>query len=105
LAANFLKEKYDVIINGYMEKPAWTNLEKQVRIANKILLLPQLEVVIARNAGRYPTDIMGEEMVKRHHHIFSNDIFYSSFLKLDTSENTAGDTTKSILKIISQTSA
>lgn len=52
LAANFQIEGYKVIINGYIDEPAWTNIQKQVTITHKVLLLPDVSTVTQRDAGR-----------------------------------------------------
>ena len=37
LASNFLKEGYSVIINGYIDEPAWSAIEKHVELNHKKL--------------------------------------------------------------------
>ena len=37
LVANFHKEGYSVVINGYIDEPAWTNIEQHLTITHKIL--------------------------------------------------------------------
>lgn len=101
LAANFVKRGYNVIINGYIDAPAWNSLESHVTISSKFVLLPELETVIARDAGRSSEYVMGSEPVAQHHNIFSNDGFYESFTKLDTTHHTVDATAKNIMDALS----
>lgn len=103
LAANFLKEGYKVIINGYIDEPAWTNIQKQVTITHKVLLLPHLDTVAQRDAGRNEDVKMGEEAVKEHHRHFSNNSFFNDFIKLDTTEHSTDETVSRILEIVNKT--
>lgn len=84
LASNFLKEGYGVIINGYIDEPAWSAIEKHVALEHKILLLPELEKVAERDAGRSDDIKMGSTSVAQHHEHFSNDNYFDDFIKLDT---------------------
>lgn len=101
LAANFLKEGYNVIINGYIDEPAWSNIEKQVSITHKVLLLPQINTVISRDSGRHEDVAMGEASVKEQHVTFSTDNFYDDFEKLDTTNHTIEESVRIILGKIS----
>lgn len=101
LAANFLGEGYGVVINGYIDEPAWSNIEKHVNITHKVLLLPELDTVISRDAGRHEDIAMGDSSVKQHHEIFSTESFYKDFRKLDTTHQTIDETVASIIDMIS----
>ena len=105
LAANFLKEGYKVIINGYIDEPAWTNIQKQVKLTHKVLLLPHLDTVTQRDAGRNEDVQMGQDAVKEHHAHFSNDNFFSDFIKLDTSNHSVDETVASVLGIVNERDA
>ena len=101
LAANFLGEGYSVIINGYIDEPGWTNIEKHSAINHKVLLLPQLKTIISRDSGRQNDKALGEASVKEHYKTFSTEGFYESFEKLDTTNQTIDETVDSILAKIS----
>lgn len=100
LAVNFINEGYSVIINGYINEPAWTNIEKHVSITHKVLFLPEIETVVNRDAGRPEDIIMGEGSVRRHHKIFSAEEFYDSFTKLDTTDQTIDETVEAVIGMI-----
>jgi predicted kinase len=100
LASNFLKEGYSVIINGYIDEPAWTNLQKHISLTHKILLLPHLDTVTQRDAGRNEDVRMGDAAVKEHHIHFSSDNFFQDFIKLDTTDHTEEETVSKILEIV-----
>lgn len=100
LAKNFLNEGYSVIISGYIDEPAWTNLQKHITLNCKVLLLPNLNTVEQRNAGRREEIRMGSNSVKEHHHHFSNDSFFDDFTKIDTTDHTAEETIEEILKLL-----
>ncbi len=98
LAANFLKQGYSVIINGYIDEPAWTNIEKLVAINHKFLLLPSLETIKDRDAARNEDVRMGKAVVSEHHEVFSKDKFYSDFIKIDTSNHSVEETVSAIIE-------
>jgi predicted ABC-type ATPase len=102
LAKNFQEKGFDVVINGYIDEPAWTNIAKQVTITHKFLLLPSVEVAIDRDASRHSDVKMGQAVVTQHHQTFSSDDFYHDFRKLDTSAYTTEETVLSIIELISQ---
>ena len=105
LAANFLKEGYSVVINGYLDEPAWTEIEQHISISHKILLLPRLDTVVARDAERKEEYILGKESVAEHHDKFSNDRLFSAFTKLDTSNHSVDETVEEIKKVLSSSTA
>lgn len=100
LAANFKKEGYSVVINGYIEEPAWTNIQKHITIDHKVLLLPELETAISRDAGRNADIAMGKASVVQHHETFSTDKLYSDFRRLDTTNHSADETLDLILAMV-----
>ena len=100
LVANFLKEGYKVIINGYIDEPAWTNIQKQVTLTHKVLLLPHIDTIAQRDAGRNEDVRMGKEAVNEHHTHFSSDSFFNDFIKLDTTNHSADETVTEILGIV-----
>ena len=103
LAANFLAKGYRVVINGYIDEPAWTKLQEHVAVTHKILLLPHLDMVIKRDAGRNEDVRMGSEAVKEHHIHFSSDPFFKNFIRLDTSDHSTDETINKVLEIVEQT--
>lgn len=100
LACNFLNSGYSVIINGYIDEPAWTNIQKHVAFTHKVLLLPHLDALTSRDAGRREDVRMGAEVVSEHHKHFSTDEFLSDFMKLDTTNHSVDETIAEILKVI-----
>lgn len=100
LAANFLDKGYSVIINGYLDEPAWANLQKHVSLTHKVLLLPHLDVVTQRDAGRKEDVRMGDAAVKEHHTHFSSDTSFKDFIKLDTTDHTVDETASKVLEIM-----
>lgn len=100
MASNFLLKGFDVIINGYIDEPAWVEIQKHVTLTSKVLLLPELDVVIARDDARSLEVRMGEQSVKRHHKYFSNDSFFDDFIKLDTTNQTVEETVAEVLKLL-----
>jgi len=99
LAQNFLKHNYDVIINGYIDPPAWIELEKLVTIDHKVLLLPRVDEVIIRDKARNPDIHMGEPAVRRHHSHFSTHDSFHDFTVIDTSDQTLDETVEKIRNI------
>jgi 2-phosphoglycerate kinase len=100
LARNFLDHGYDVIINGYIDAPGWENIEKSVTITHKILLLPQVDTVIARDAGRPDDTRQGEAAVQRHHRHFSSNEFFKNFGVIDTSHQSIDETVSALRKLL-----
>ncbi|SRR6266550_1801564 len=100
LASNFAKSGYDVIINGYLDEPAWTNVEKHISITKKILLLPQLSKVVERDAGRPADFAMGHQSVTKHHETFSSDSYYRNFTKLDTTDHPIDETIAAVKEML-----
>jgi cytidylate kinase len=96
LTNNFQAAGYDVIINGYLDEPAWINVQKHVTLTHKVLLLPDVPTATKRDAERTEDLAMGGEMVKQHHREFSENAFYSDFVKLDTTDHSASETVNSI---------
>lgn len=101
LASNFINKDYSVVINGYIDEPAWSNIEKHVAITHKVLLLPELDTVISRDVGRHSDIAMGEASVIEHHNTFSTEDFYNSFEKLDTTNLTIEETLSNVLGMLS----
>jgi 2-phosphoglycerate kinase len=102
LAANFLKEGYKVIINGYLDEPAWSNIQKQVALTHKVLLLPHLDKVAQRDAERKEEVRMGQDAVNEHHKHFSTDSFFNDYIKLDTTNHTEDETVSKILEVVKE---
>ncbi len=100
LAQNFVKAGYKVIINGYIDEPGWTSIQKQITLTHKVLLLPHLETVALRDAGRNEDVRMGDKAVNEHHTHFSSDIFFEDFTKLDTTDHTEDETVSKVLEIV-----
>lgn len=101
LATNFLKNGYSVIINGYLDEPAWSQIQECVEINCRVLLLPNLKSLIQRDAERPSEITMGEPSVRQHFEAFSEESFYDDFARLDTSNQDVEETAEDILKLIS----
>jgi hypothetical protein len=102
LAGNFQNKGFDIVINGYIDEPAWTNIENHLKLTNKFLLLPELGTVTQRDAGRKEDVRMGDKAVAEHHSHFSSDIFFSDFIKLDTTDHTEDETVSKVLEIVAK---
>jgi cytidylate kinase len=100
LARNFLNKGYNVIINGYMDEPAWTNIEKHVSFTHKILLLPRVETAIERDAGRSGDIQMGKEVVEKQHDHFSTAKAYVDFMMFDSSDLSEEETLEAVTRIL-----
>lgn len=100
LARNFLDRNFDVIINGYIDEPAWTALQRHVNLDYKVLLLPNIDTVIARDSGRVADVRMGAETVNEHYSHFSTDEFFDNFIKIDNTYQDVEQTISEIIKII-----
>lgn len=97
LAKNFLDKGQDVIINGYMDETAWNAVSERVQLTHKFLLLPHLDTIFERDAMRTGYDIMGKEAIQEHHDDFSNNPYYTSFTKIDSSEHSVDETVELLL--------
>jgi adenylate kinase family enzyme len=92
LVQNFQKHGYDIIINGYIDAPAWEEIQKAVTITHKVLLLPNVNTAKVRDLSRREEVQQGEAGVERHHVHFSTDSFFKDFTKLDTTNHTVNET-------------
>lgn len=92
LAQNFLKHGYSVVINGYIDEPAWIMLQKYIDLNLKVLLLPNINEIIRRDESRADDIRMGKDTVEIHYSHFSHDKFFDDFLKLDTTDSSVEDT-------------
>ncbi len=100
LAKNFQDAGFNVIINGYINEPAWENIQKYVTLTHKVLLLPHPEIIAQRDTGR-PEDIqMGAEAVEEHHEYFSNAVFYKDFTKVDSTTHSIEETVHTIKEML-----
>ncbi len=100
LAANFQDNDFDVIINGYIDKSSWKEIEKHIRITHKVLLIPDLAVNHARNSQRAENNQMHQNDVERHHKYFSSDIMFEDFVKIDSSSQSVEETEQQIQAIL-----
>lgn len=96
LTRNFHESGYRVIINGYLNEPAWKNIFKHIQLTDKFLLIPDLATLKKRDKQRPEEWILGEETVGIHHDYFSNTEFYGDFIRLDTTQQTAEQTVEVI---------
>jgi len=79
LATNFINSGYNVIINGYINEPAWRKIQSHIVLTHKVLLLPNMDTVINRDSLRPADYVMGKEEVKKHHDYFSSSHFFNNF--------------------------
>lgn len=100
LARNFQNKGFDVVINGYINEPAWENIQKHVTFTNKFLLLPKLETAKSRDKQRPEDQPMGDEAVAEHHDYFSGAVFYHDFIKIDSTGDTVNQTIAKIMKLL-----
>lgn len=100
LAQSFIDNQLDVIINGYLEEESWREIEKNIKLDNKFLLLPEESINIIRDNSRTDEIKMGEKAVKRGQEYFKNTRYYSDFTLLDTSSKSVEDTVKIIVETI-----
>ncbi len=75
LARNFHDAGYNVVINGYINEPAWVNIQKHATLTHKVLLLPHIDTVTARDTGRHEDVRLGAETIQVHHDYFSTSSF------------------------------
>lgn len=97
LAKNFQDKGFDVVINGYIDEPAWSEIEKQVELTYKFLLLPELEEVKNRDKHRTGDLAMGDVVVAEHHDHFSTSDTYSDFIKIDSTNHAVDETAGMII--------
>jgi len=100
LALNFLDHNYSVVINGYIDEPAWVAIEKHVTLDYKILLLPHVDTATRRDASRIADIQMGAITVAKHHQHFSTDKFFRDFTTLDTTNHNVDETISEVLSTI-----
>lgn len=92
LAKNFQDNGFDVVINGYIDEPAWTNIEKHIKLTHKFLLLPDLEVTKARDRQRPGDQPVGGPVVGKHYEHFSSSELYKGFIKIDSTGHSIDQT-------------
>lgn len=100
LATNFQARGFDVIINGYIDEPAWQAIEKHLTLTHKVLLLPELSVTQSRDQERPGDEPMGGDAVQEHHLHFSTDKFFDDFIKMNSTNHSVDETVGEIKKII-----
>lgn len=100
LARNFQENDYDVIINGYLDKPAWLEIQKYLNFTYKVLLLPSFQAVVTRDKLRHADYGMGETTVAEHHAHFSGDNFFKDFIKIDSTDLSVEQTLDEIKKVL-----
>lgn len=100
LAHNFQAAGYNVIINGYLNEPAWHEIQKHVQLTHKLLLLPHVDKVIARDAGRQKEVMIGAATIRDHHDYFSSSRFYHDFARIDSTEHTVDESVRIIKALL-----
>lgn len=97
LAANFKQAGYNVVVNGYLNVPAWSKLQSFVSFDSRFLLSPDIQTIIERDASRSEDDTMGEKAVRTHNTFFSNDPYFDDFIKINSTGHAVHETTTIIL--------
>ena len=100
LAVNFKQAGYNVVVNGYLNEPAWAKPQSIVSFDNKFLLLPDVQTIIERDASRSEDDTMGEKAVRTHNTFFSTDPYFDDFIKINSTEHTVQETVAIILDYV-----
>jgi broad-specificity NMP kinase len=97
LAVNFKQAGYNVIINGYLNVPAWSKLQSFTTFDSKFLLLPDIDTILKRDGYRSAEDAMGEEAVKTHAAYFSTNPYFDDFIKINSTEHSVEETVAAVL--------
>lgn len=100
LAYNFINAGFNVIINGYINEPAWNEIEKHVTLNHKIVLLPHLDTVKRRDEGRIAEEKMGLHAVQKHYSYFSGNSFFNDYIRMDTTNHSEDETVNAIITIL-----
>lgn len=80
------------IVNGYINEPAWENIQKYVTLDCKVMPLPQLDAPKQRGTDRQDGYQMGVEAATRHYNYFSTSIYYDDFTKIDSAPHSTKET-------------
>lgn len=102
LAKNFNEKGFNVIINGYIDKLAWSEIEKIITFDHMLLLLPDANTNKLRDVGRSEDIQMGEASVDEHQNHFRTEPIYEGFTKLDTSNETVEQSVSRIMEMLTQ---
>ncbi len=100
LARNFQDKGFNVIINGYIDKPGWAAIQKHTALTHKVLLLPHVDTTKNRDKKRPGDEPMGDEIVEEHHDYFSNTDFYKDFTKVDSTNHSVDETMRTIINLL-----
>ncbi len=100
LAENFLQKEFSVIINGYLPKEAWQEIEKRISIDHKLLLWPDALRVYARDAKRPEELRMGQRAVDDHLALFMSDGYFKDFTKVDTSNHSVDESVEAVSRLL-----
>lgn len=100
LAKNFSAAGYQVIINGYINEPAWETLTKHVTLTYKLLLLPVLETCQSRDKERKADFVLGDKAIAEHHEYFSTARYFADFIRVDSTSDSAEETVQKIKAVL-----
>ena len=98
LSAYFLEVNYKVIIHGHVNEELLNSLSKYVNVTNKILILPTIEVAIARDKGRGKYYSIGKDSVQEHYKYFNNK--FDTFIKVDSSNDDINNTVVKVMGLL-----
>lgn len=99
LTKHFLDSNYDVIIHGRINDELLRAIESRVPITRKVLLLPAMDEVIARDLNRGNHMSIGESAVRKDFEYYSQQS-WDGFVRIDTSEEDAEQSMQKLQKIL-----
>lgn len=99
LAKHFFSKGYSVSIHGYANEMLIQNIEKQVIITSKVLLMPSLETVVQRDHERGAHLTMGEVWVRESYENYEKNPPHG-LTRLDTSNQAIDETTDQLLQLL-----
>jgi cytidylate kinase len=101
LAKYFLDSGYDVIIHGRTNEQLLRGVENHIRITHKLLLLPAMDEVIARDSARGSSMSIGESAVRKDYEYYLQET-WQNFVRIDTSNESVVQSVSKLQKILFQ---
>ena len=103
LIASFRKNNFDVVLAGFIDEEAWSQIFKEFKADSKFLLLPDIEENKRRNLQRPEHWRMQNKDVQRHQNHFKTSRIYDEFMTIDSTTHTVEQTVEEIKKLINNT--
>ena len=97
LCANFLQNDFGVVVGGYMYEEAWRELEKQVDLTHKFLLLPSKETIKYRDVERDSKYTMGDFAIKEHFDYIEQKEIFRDFAVIDSTDQSVDQTLETLI--------